>query len=223
MSLETLVERHAEAQGGADKVGRRQSVRINLQITEPEFTVRGVYLASRKGFMRIDIYAGEERVFTEALNPEGGWQLNKGESVSIDLSPDGEKALKRGLIGNLYPLYELPGLGYRLKFNGLVSHGDADFWEIDLTAPDGFTKSLLFDPSSYLLVRELECSALHPDVDSTEQCFETVHSDFSSADGVTYSQKSDKYVADTDVLVQTTVIEYVDINPELEKTLFDRP
>ena len=223
MSLESLIERHTEAKGGADNVGKRQSVRINLQITEPEFTVRGVYLASRRGFMRIDIYAGDERVFTEALNPEGGWQLYRGESAGIDLSPDGEKALKRGLIGNLHALYELPDLGYELQFIGLVSRGDADFWQIDITAPDGFTKHLLFDQNSYLLVRELECSALHPDIDSTEECFETIHSDIMSVEGITYSRRSDKYVADTDVLVQTTVIENVEINPDLVEALFDRP
>ena len=173
--------------------------------------------------MRIDIYAGDERVFTEALNPEGGWQLHQGASVGIDLSPDGEKVLKRGLIGNLHALYELPDLGYELQFNGLVSRDDADFWRIDITAPDGFTKRLLFDPNSYMLVRELECSALHPDIDSTEECFETIHSDTTSVEGITYSLTSHKYIADTKVLVQTTVIDNVEINPDLEEALFDRP
>jgi len=84
-----------------------------LEITEPGFTVRGDYVATREGYMRIDIYSGDE-----ALGPDGGWQLLQGETVSTDLSADEERALRRGLIGNLYGLHKLAGLDYELSLAG---------------------------------------------------------------------------------------------------------
>jgi hypothetical protein len=67
--------------------------------------------------MRIDVFAGEDRVFTEALGPEGGWQMF-GDGTIADLSEDGDAALRRGVIANLYGLHELPALGYTLNFLG---------------------------------------------------------------------------------------------------------
>lgn len=223
LTLEQLLDRHAEARGGIDKLTNLNSVRIGLRITEPEFTVRGDYVAARDGHMRIDIYAGDERVFTEALSPHDGWQLHRGETTGIDLSPDGDKALERGLIGNLYALQELPDLGYRLSFAGTDSIVGEKFWVIDLTAPDRFTKRLFFDPESYLLVREQECSALHPDIDPTEYCFESRMERFASFDGIVYAQESRKYAVESGELVQTTEIESVQINPQFDNALFERP
>ena len=96
MTLDKLVERHTEARGGAAALEIIRSSRTELEISEPAFTVRGDYVANRDGYMRIDVFAGAERVFTEALGPDGGWQLLQGESVAIGLSADGEKALRRG-------------------------------------------------------------------------------------------------------------------------------
>ena len=97
VDLTQLIERHTESRGGKQAIEHVHSLRFDLEITEPGFTVRGDYLATRDGYMRIDIYSGDERVFTEALGPDGGWQLLQGATVPTDLSEDGEKALARGL------------------------------------------------------------------------------------------------------------------------------
>lgn len=131
VTIDSLIERHVDSRGGADAIENVRSLRLGLEITEPGFTVRGDYVATRDGYMRIDIFSGDERVFTEALGPDGGWQLLRGESVSTELSEEGERALRRGLTGNLYGLHELSDLGYKLTLAGTVTRGAEDFWAID--------------------------------------------------------------------------------------------
>ena len=111
MTLERLLEAHAEARGGKAALENLQSMTVDLEIVEPDFTVTGQYRASRDGRMRIDVYAGDQRVFTEALGPDGGWQMF-GDGKVADLSPGRDVALQRGVIGNLHGLHELPALGY---------------------------------------------------------------------------------------------------------------
>ena len=98
MTLERLLDAHADARGGKAALENLQTMTVDLEIIEPDFTVTGHYRASRDGQMRIDVYAGDQRVFTEALGPDGGWQMFDDGEVA-DLSPDGDAALQRGIIG----------------------------------------------------------------------------------------------------------------------------
>ena len=223
VTLGTLIERHTDSRGGAEAIEDVQSLRFDLEITEPGFTVRGDYIATREGYMRIDIYAGDERVFTEALGPDGGWQLLQGETVSTDLSADGERALRRGLIGNLYGLHELPGLGYELSLAGIVTQGIKEFWAIDQVAPDGFSKRRFFDKASFFIVREMETSALHPDLDSTKTRQETLFADYKVSTGVLFSRLSKKIDSTTEEIVQTVVVKSVQVNPEIDTAKFKPP
>jgi len=83
--LDSILSENARAQGGA-QLADIQAVRIKLHIQEPTFEVEGVYTATREGRMRIDIYAGGQRVFAEGLmdGPEGvcawEWTSNRRET-----------------------------------------------------------------------------------------------------------------------------------------------
>jgi hypothetical protein len=220
VTLGTLIEHHTESRGGAEAIEDVRSLRLDLEITEPGFTVRGDYIATRDGYMRIDIYAGDERVFTEALGPDGGWQLLRGETVATGLSADGETALRRGLIGNLYGLHELSALGYELSFAGLVTQGVEEFWAIDQVAPNGFSKRRFFDKASFLIARETETSALHPDLDSTRTRQETMFVNYRVSAGVLFPRQSQKINSATGEIVQTVVVKSVQVNPEIDTAEF---
>lgn len=221
--LADLIDRHTESRGGQEAIEKVQSIRLDLQISEPGFTVRGDYRATRDGFMRINIYAGEERVFTEALGPDGGWQLLKAPAEPTRISQEGESVLKRGLIGNLYGLHELRGLGYELSLAGSISVDGQEFWAIDQTAPGGFSKRLLLDKRSYLVVRESEYSALHPDVDQTKTAQETRIGDYSASDGVWFSGRSEKVDLASGEIIQTVIVNGVQVNPPIDYAIFNRP
>jgi len=95
MSLTELLERHTKARGGAAAIENIQSLVIDLEIMEPDFTVTGQYVATCDGAMRIDVFADGVRVFTEALGPDGGWQMF-GDGTVADLSSDGKAGFQNG-------------------------------------------------------------------------------------------------------------------------------
>lgn len=223
VSLGELIERHTESRGGKQAIENVNSLRLRLEITEPGFAVRGDYVAARDGYMRIDIYSGNDRVFTEALGPDGGWQLLQGTTTSTDLSEDGERALKRGLIGNLYGLHELSNFGYELSLAETDTRNAENFWAIDQVVPDGYSKRLFMDKSSFLITREIETSALHPDLDSVKMQMETHFADFEAFAGVLFPRLTEKFDTVTGQVVQTVVVKETDINPTVDATEFERP
>lgn len=220
--LATLLERHAEARGGKDAVGAVQAVSVTLEITEPTFTVSGYYRASRAGQMRIDIYDAGQRVFTEALGPDGGWQMVADETVA-DLSPDGASALQRGVVSNLYGLHELPSLGYKLDLVGSTERNNSTFWEIEITAPDGFSEHVFLDKDTFLIASKVETSALHPDLDPEKTPQETFFTDYQESGGVLFSRKSETRNLETGDVMQTAIVKSHDVNVAFGKKEFRRP
>jgi hypothetical protein len=217
MTLDDVIDRHTEARGGAAAIERIDALQLQLRITEPGFTVDATYVATRDGYMRIDIYADGQRVFTEALGPEGGWQLRQGETAPATLSPEGERALRRGLERNLYGLHELAGLGYELALQPATG---ADHWAVIETGPDGFTRELRIHRDTALLGAALETKALHPDVDPTETRQETRFSGWERHGGILLATDSEtRDVASGEVISRIRVIG-VEINPDIEHQAF---
>lgn len=221
-TLDSVIQHHSDARGGEQAIESVQAIRLELEISEPGFTVHGDYVATRDGHMRIDIFAGDERVFTEAVGPDGGWQLLQAATEATELSEDGESALKRGLVENLYGLHERADLGYELSLAGSISRDGEDFWVIDQVAPDGFSKRLYLDSSSYLVMSQIETSALHPDLDSTKTQQQTYFSEHRPAAGALIPRRTEKIDSESGEVVQTVIVRNVEINPEIDTTVFDR-
>ena len=221
-NLEWLLARHAEARGGAEAIEKINSIEVVGLITEPEFTVEGHYFATRAGWMRIDVFAEGTRVFTEALGPDGGWQMF-GDGRVEDLSPGGKEALARGIAGNLFGLHELENIGYTLALIGKTERHGGVFWEVEQTAPDGFSEHIFIDPDTFVVASEIETSALHPDIDSTQTRQETYYSDYAETAGVLFSEKSEKRNMDTGEVMQTVVIKSRRVNGPIDPVHFLRP
>ncbi len=224
LSLEEILDRHTEARGGVEAIEGVHNVRVELEIVEPDFTVTGTYVATREGYMRIDIFAGKQRVFTEALGPDGGWQMF-GDGRVAGLSEDGHSALVRGVAANLFGLHERAALGYSLELFGEITHGGKACYELEEVAPDGFSKRLYIEPINYQITRDLETSALHPDIDATKQRQETISMDFrANGDGEpVYSNKQETRDIDTGELMQTATITARTINGPIDASRFSRP
>lgn len=223
MSLEQLVAANTEVRGGAAAVERVHALEIELEITEPGFTVSGLYRATREGYMRVDIFAEGERVYTEGVGPNGAWQMVRGATAGSPESEAGEAKLKRGIVGNLYGLHELAGLGYRLTLESPQTIDGKAYQVIEQTAPDGVSETLFLDEVSKLKTRERDMSALHPDLDPTKKHFETLWLDYQPTDGVQFSRKSEKRDLASGELVQTTLLKSVKVNPKLDMAIFRRP
>ena len=222
LTADDVIAKHIEARGGADAIESIRSVKIDLEIVEPEFTVTGTYVADRRGWMRIDVFAEGTRVFTEALGPDGGWQMF-GDGEIADLSPDGYSALIRGVRSNLYGLHELEQFSYRHEWVGETEIEDRAVIELQQIADDGFSKQLYFDLESWFVVADAETSALHPDIDSTQEPQITYYSEFVMQDGIRFSNRTDVINMDSGEEMQTTRVTNRELNPDLEEEIFKRP
>ncbi len=223
MTLDRIIALHTRARGGRAAIESVHAIELTLLIVEPENSVRGVYAAVRDGLMRIDVFAEDERVFSEGLAPEGGWQLARGATVGSDLSSAGRGALQRGLTENLFGLHEHQSLGYTLALVGSRHEAGQDYWQISHRAPDGFTKQLFVDSRSYLIARDTETSALHPDMAAATTEQETRYEDFAWADGVLFARRSEKFDLDQNRLIQSVEVTTLRINGDIDSGQFRRP
>jgi len=220
--LAASVEKNTNDRGGAAALAAVQAIQNRIQITEPTFQVTGEYKATREGKMRIDIFAGDQRVFSEAFDGEAGWQMF-GDGTVADMSKAGEEAVRHGLITNLYGLNEMAGLGVGLQYVGNEVIDGQNYDKVDLTFGDGAVNHYFLDAETGRVVFQRDEVALHPDVDDTVQRFETRYSDFRTVGDVKYSFRSEKRDRDTGEVVQTIIVEEIAQNPDLDPAVFERP
>lgn len=225
ISYSEFLEKHITAAGGQNAIEAVQSMEVKLDIIEPTFQVTGHYFANRSGQMRIDIYSGDKRVFTEALSsPENGWQQHGEDSSEIlPLSPEGLLALQRGVHSNLFGLHEMEGLGYTIDFKGLTSVNGSSYWTVDLTAKNGFFTRWLYDENSFLKAATLEESALHPDLDPTKAHQITLMTNYKEISGVMRSFSEMKRNIKTGSVMQETTVLKHHINPQIDPVIFQKP
>lgn len=188
--LRKLIAGNSAARGGKARLQRLRSMDATLRITEPGFTVIGRYRAERSGRMRIDVFAGGARVFSEGIDDQGAWAWPGKEAAPKPIGDAGRHALERGIVFNLVPLFDISRLGHRLS---LVS-ADPPCIQIDFA--DDFATRLFLDPVSGHIVRRQDRRAYHPDQDSTEKRIEVRASDFREQDGVVSPWLSEDYDMD---------------------------
>ena len=222
--FDDFLRRHAEARGGIQQIERLRSIEIDLEIEESTFKVRGKYIANRDGFARIDVFSTDrkERLFTEAITQNGGWQLRKNETVADDLSTEGRKALEKGRVFNLYGLHELQGQGFELRWLGRQTRDGKRYWAVE-EVRDGASRTVFYGLQSWLPERHIETTALHPDVDSNKVQTETFMTDYAPADGIMFARKTETRDATTGEVVQTVWVRRISVNPALDVRAFQRP
>jgi len=220
--LQSLLESHTAVRGGVEAIEGIDYLAVELEITERDFQVTGKYVATRSGFVRIDIFSEGKRVFTEALSQAGGWQ-KFGDGMVKGLTPEGAAALGRGRVSNIYGLHELDKMGYTLNLVGSTFKNKLNYWEIEKNAPDGFSERLFMNPHTFLIDIKMETSALHPDIDSTLTRHETFFMDNSNIEGVLFASKTVKRDLDSGETLQTVVIKSRQINVPVKDDFFIKP
>lgn len=217
--LEAILERHTSAIGGAPALARIISVRVELEIREPGFEVTGTYIATRAGDMRIDIMAGDQRVFAEGLNDGQAWEWTP--SVGrVAVGGEAAAALRHGidLPGRFFTFAEVRERGARV---GLVEGAaDAPEWQLRVTLPDGFVKDYWLDRETHLVTRTRDLRAFHPSIDPTEVVIETRHSEPRWTGGVLSHTRIDNVNAVTGEWLGTTRVRSVEYNIGLPAAFF---
>lgn len=225
VSLADLLARNTEARGGRAAIEAIQNLEAKLRIVEPTYTADGIWRVDRHGRMRIDVFIGEKRVFTEAFDGENGWQLPADAERPKPASADGAKALRHSgqLPTNILGLHEMAAHGHRLELVGREEIAGKSYFVVVLTLDDGFTTRYSIDPATFLISRSRVRKALHPDADPTPTTIETVWSDFRPVAGVLFPFQARDTDLATGKLLQTTTLLELRANRPAEDRVFQMP
>lgn len=223
-SLQQILDRHTEAVGGPGALASIHSLKISLNIVEPTFQVDAVYVADRSMLMRIDVFAGGKRVYSEGYDGKTAWEMGEDSGSVKEESPQGMTALMNGILSpdRFYSLQDLSDRGYKVEDKGRELLQGVSYHVIELTLNSAVTR-LYIHPETWLIERTRETKAVHPDVDPKLQTTETVYSDFRRVDGVLRPFKGVRTDLDTGKLVQTETISKVETNPDIAASFFVKP
>ena len=223
--LETWIARHTEARGGAAAIERVSSLRYHVTIVEPSFTVEGVYEVDRQGRMRIDIFQGGRRVFTEAFDGRSGWQMGDGEEHGSAASPEGSAALWRGTQSpdKLFGLHEMTRLGHQVEAAGFEAVEGKRYARVRVTLSDGWETMYYLDPDTWLVARSRDHKALHVDLDPKKRPLEESLLDVRPVEGVMRSFRAVGRDLGSGEVIQTSTVSRIEVNPSLDPARFVRP
>jgi hypothetical protein len=219
--LARLVALNTAALGGREAIEATASVEYGIRITEKEFSVSAVYVADRKGRMRIDVYDKDTRVFTEALDGRNAWQWTPANGAQPS-SAAGKAGLQHGIRspGKIFGLHEMTAIGNQLESLAGESVDGKQYDVLKLTYTDGEVTYLYLDGDSHLITRTRDVRALHPDVDSSTKWIENVHEDFCAVNGVMHPWSSRQVDLKTHEILQTTRVTSLQVNLPLADETF---
>jgi hypothetical protein len=199
-----------------------RSMRVRLEVEEPDFAVEGVYAADRAGRVRVEIYLQRRRVFSEGLDERGGWSMDE-NGPPRDSTEDAVAALEHGRLFNLYGLQELPRLGHRIVLEGHRTSAGRQYDVLRLELSDGFRTWRWIDSVTGQITIQRDLRPLHPDVDPRPLWIENRYSDFRRVEGVVFPFASEQLELASGRWMQRTRVLSLEINPCLPEEDLRRP
>jgi hypothetical protein len=223
--LAQIIARNTHARGGAAAIEHAKVVRMRMRIVEPKYTMDGVYRATREGQMRIDVYMGGTRVYSEGCDGRRAWDLPADAAHAEDASAAGAAALRHGLEypTNLWGLHEVTSRGHHLSYQGREEIDGIDYHVLQLVLADGFTTYFYVNPDTWLIERQRDERALHPDADAAKKWIEQRFSDYRTVQGRQVAFKGEQYDPRSGTLLQTSSVTQVETNPVLKPDEFVAP
>lgn len=216
LTLDQLLERNTQAHRKSPLM--LNSLRVELQIIEPEFTVDIIYHAQRPDLVHVNVQMESQIVFIESYNGEFAWQ-KLGDQVAEISSVEGTGALRRGAVGNLYLLADYPSLERQLTLLSPTEIENTSFYTVQVTHPDGHEEYKYIHPETFFVTRERDQRALHPDMDPTIRLTENRKFDFQEVDGLMWSFRSEKVDLGTNEVIQSTQIKKIALNSVIDPSI----
>jgi hypothetical protein len=207
--------------GGLRSAQAISALVYRLHIKEATLEVDANYFVDRRGRMRIDVYSGDKRVFTECHDGTKGWQMDDA-GVAKETSASGRAALWHGTQypGQILDLSELRARGHQIAFAGTETIDGVAFEVLQLTLSDGFRTFQYIDPATHRIARARDVRAPHPDVDPKKITIETTYSDWRAVDGVVRPFVSVQTDLATGKWLQTATVQSIRTLPALPDSLF---
>ena len=211
-----IISRNTNALGGQTALDSVQTMIKRSLIVEGDYRDIAVFATDRKGRMRVDIFADDQRVFAESYDGESAYQWNPKDGQSA-ASERGTVALSHTpqLPNHIFRLKDLVANGHTLELLGHEEIDGADYSALKLTLSDGFENYLWADSKSGFVTRVRNTRALHVDIDDEEKVIETRISDFRQVRDIVHPHS----VVEVDLRTGEKLVEVSLLSVELNKEL----
>ena len=177
-----------------------------LSIAEAGNLLVARYRATSDGHMRIDVFGGDTRVYSEGKDDEGVWEWPGDKDGPEDVYHEGVGALEHGIEFNIFCLAELPARGHDVKLAGREIIRGTDYFVLKITLADGFETFRYVNPETWRVDLSRDFRAFHPGLDSTRKNLETRFDQWEQVDGVVYASRSQNVDLESGEVIATTLV-----------------
>lgn len=215
-SLDDILKEHFSAIG-QDNILKVNTQKLTGKMIQGGIEIPFIQMAKRPDKIRVEgTFQG--LTFIQTFNGKEGWSLNPFAGVT-DPQPMSEDDLKgmhyqADMDGMLWNWNEK---GYTVTFDGKDDMEGTSCLKIKLDTKEGDSFTYYIDADSYLMLRSnSKIKRMGNEMES-----DTYYSNYSMVEGIAVPGKIETKMKDQ--LMGTLVIENVELNTELDDTLFEKP
>jgi hypothetical protein len=180
------------------------------------------YRATVDGRMRIDVFSGEDRVFSEGIDEQGVWEWPAGQDTPAAVDHEGAGALAHGVEFKLFSLSELARRGHSIEWSGQETLQAKDYDVLKVTMKDGFETYRFVNRETGLVDLSRDFRAFHPGIDATRQHLETRYDRWQQTDGIVRATRSQTFDLATGELSASAIVRRVAYNVDPERLHISR-
>ncbi len=201
-----ILQMNLKAVGGDTRNSGVRTTDKIVRISEANYTLVGRYRAAGSGLMRIDVFAGDDRVFSEGKDENGVWEWPGGQDKPVNVDHEGVGALEHGIEFNLFALAELGDRGHNVELVGKEVVRETSYYVLKITLADGFETYKYVNEDTWLVDLSRNFRALHPGIDPTRTNIETRFDQWQRVDGILFASRSRDFVQGSDTPTQTGLV-----------------
>ncbi len=215
-NLDEVLKQHFEAIG-QEKLMKVNSFKTIGKLVQSGVEIPFMQMSKRPDFMRVEgTFQG--LTFVQTYNGKEGWNVNPFAGVN-EPQPMGEDELKSMKYSADMDgmLWNWKDKGYTVTLEGKEDMEGTSCFKIKQVTKEGDVFTYYIDSDSFMLLR----NNTKVKVQGNEAETDTYFSNYMQAEGIAMPGKVDTKM--NGQLIMTIVTDKVELNPELDKSLFEKP
>jgi hypothetical protein len=215
-TAEEIIAKHIEAHGGAEKWEKVKALKITGRFTAFSLEKKFTSYKTKCGAYHADLYLGKHRVF-EGFNGECGWTIDPWQEIEYARNINAnETNVFRQKAEFFTPFLHHKEKGHQVEYLGKENVDGTEMYALKLIRKDGKSEKWYLDTKTYL---EYKCEADWVDFASPIPA-EMYYDDFRTVEGLVIPFFVERIFRTRDRITQ---IENIEVNPKIDKSLFEMP
>lgn len=215
-SLDEVLAEHFSATG-QDNMLKVNSQKVTGRVNQSGLEIPFVQYAKRPGKVRIEATL-QGLTLIQTFNGTEGWVINPfaGVTTPQPMTEDQLRTMKYQADSDGM-LWNWAEKGYKVTLEGKEDMEGTSCYKIKLVTEPGDVFTFYIDADSYIILRQ----NAKIKVMGNESENDTYYSNYSMVEGIAMPGKAETKM--NGQLVMTMIFEKMELNPELEDTMFDKP